>query len=51
MIFPEEILTLIKDFMPTWKENHSRKLNQSLKKIINLISLLGRFAFNNFYND
>ena len=30
-IFPEEIWKIIKDFLPTWKNNHSRKLNKSLE--------------------
>lgn len=29
--FPDEIWIHIKDFMPTWKENHSRKLNESFE--------------------
>ena len=29
--FPEEVWNIIKDFMPTWKNNHSRKLNKSLE--------------------
>ena len=30
-VFPEDIWNIIKDFMPTWKNNHSRKLRNSLE--------------------
>jgi len=29
--FPEDIWIKIKDFMPTWKNNHKRKLDLSLR--------------------
>ena len=31
MEFPNEIWSIIKDFMPVWKEHHKRKLNESFE--------------------
>ena len=31
IFLPEDIWNIIKDFLPTWKNNHSRKLNKTLE--------------------
>ena len=34
--FPDDIWTLIKDFLPTWKDYHSKKYNKSINLFLNI---------------
>ncbi len=36
--FPDDIWTLIKDFLPTWKDYHSKKYNKSINLFLSIKS-------------